>query len=298
MGDRLAHVHLADGTGSAKDEHLVPGRGTQPCAELLEGLAGAGFDGHVVIEVNTRRAMSAAEREADLAEALAFTRLHLAPRPRTVPAGRDEASGPRPPRSAPHARGRPARGRRHRPGRPGAHPGGGPRRSSPTAATTRPRCGPSPRRQASTRRWSTTTSARRSRSSRRRSRSPSNPRSACPACSAGGPDGMGERLARFILAVWENPVTRAPLLAIMRSALTQRDGGGGAARLRAARLLDRVAGELDVPDAEFRAQLAASHMIGIAMLRYVIQAEPLASADPEKIVAMVAPTLQRYLTAA
>ena len=78
MDDRLAHVHLADGRGSAKDEHLVPGRGTQPCAELLQGLAGRGFSGHVVIEVNTRRAMSSAEREADLAEALAFTRAHLA----------------------------------------------------------------------------------------------------------------------------------------------------------------------------------------------------------------------------
>ena len=39
MGDRLGHVHLADGNGSDKDEHLVPGRGTQPCAELLERLA-------------------------------------------------------------------------------------------------------------------------------------------------------------------------------------------------------------------------------------------------------------------
>ncbi|WP_254407128.1 sugar phosphate isomerase/epimerase [Streptomyces sp. GMY02] len=85
MGDRLAHVHLADGKGSAKDEHLVPGRGTQPCAELLERLAANAYDGHVVIEVNTRRAMSAAEREADLAEALAFTRLHLA-RPGSRPA--------------------------------------------------------------------------------------------------------------------------------------------------------------------------------------------------------------------
>ncbi|MDV6288877.1 sugar phosphate isomerase/epimerase [Streptomyces sp. UP1A-1] len=78
MGDRLGHVHLADGKGSAKDEHLVPGRGNMPCAEVLESLAHTGFDGHVVIEVNTRRAMSSAEREADLAEALAFTRLHLA----------------------------------------------------------------------------------------------------------------------------------------------------------------------------------------------------------------------------
>ncbi|RLV80894.1 hypothetical protein D3C57_120955 [Streptomyces rapamycinicus NRRL 5491] len=78
MGDRLAHLHLADGQGSNKDEHLVPGRGTQPCAELLERLAVGGFDGNVVVEVNTRRAMSTTEREADLAEALAFTRLHLA----------------------------------------------------------------------------------------------------------------------------------------------------------------------------------------------------------------------------
>ncbi len=78
MGDRLAHLHLADGQGSNKDEHLVPGRGTQPCAELLERLAAGGFDGNVVVEVNTRRAMSTTEREADLAEALAFTRLHLA----------------------------------------------------------------------------------------------------------------------------------------------------------------------------------------------------------------------------
>jgi sugar phosphate isomerase/epimerase len=78
MGDRLGHVHIADGNGSNKDEHLVPGRGSQPCAELLQRLGRNGFDGHVVVEVNTRRAMSGAERETDLAEALAYTRLHLA----------------------------------------------------------------------------------------------------------------------------------------------------------------------------------------------------------------------------
>ena len=43
LGDRLTHVHMTDGSGSAKDEHLVPGRGTQPCAELLELLAVRGF---------------------------------------------------------------------------------------------------------------------------------------------------------------------------------------------------------------------------------------------------------------
>ena len=77
LGDRLTHIHLADGMGSAKDEHLVPGRGSQPCAELLELLAERDYAGHVVVEINTRRCDSRDEREADLAEALAFTRLNM-----------------------------------------------------------------------------------------------------------------------------------------------------------------------------------------------------------------------------
>ncbi len=77
MGERLSHLHVADGTGAAKDEHLIPGRGAQPCAEVLETVAARGYDGHVIVEVNTRRALDRAEREADLAEALAFCRLHL-----------------------------------------------------------------------------------------------------------------------------------------------------------------------------------------------------------------------------
>ncbi|MCZ3385809.1 MAG: sugar phosphate isomerase/epimerase [Actinomycetia bacterium] len=78
LGDRLAHVHMGDGSGAAKDEHLVPGRGIQPCAALLEYLADVDYTGHVVLEVNTRRCTSREERENDLAEALAFTRLNLA----------------------------------------------------------------------------------------------------------------------------------------------------------------------------------------------------------------------------
>jgi sugar phosphate isomerase/epimerase len=78
IGSRLAHVHIADGLGGPRDEHLIPGRGDQPCAELLELLAAQSFSGTVVVEVNTRKAESRAEREADLAEALAYTRLHLA----------------------------------------------------------------------------------------------------------------------------------------------------------------------------------------------------------------------------
>lgn len=77
LGDRLGHIHLADGLGSYKDEHLVPGRGTQPCAQMLETLARDEFGGDVVVEVGTRR-LSDEDRLVDLAEALAFARLHLA----------------------------------------------------------------------------------------------------------------------------------------------------------------------------------------------------------------------------
>jgi len=77
LGDRLRHIHLTDGTGSAKDEHLVPGRGTQPVAELLEHLAGDRFDGHIVVEINTRKAGNREARELDLMESLAFTKLNF-----------------------------------------------------------------------------------------------------------------------------------------------------------------------------------------------------------------------------
>jgi sugar phosphate isomerase/epimerase len=81
LGTRLAHVHLADGTGVPNgpfpDEHLVPGRGSQPCAEVLRRLTADRYPGMVVLEVNTRRALTRDERMADLAESLAFAREHL-----------------------------------------------------------------------------------------------------------------------------------------------------------------------------------------------------------------------------
>ena len=65
LGSRLAHVHL------------VPGRGSQPCAEVLHQLTADGYPGVVVLEVNTRRALNREERMTDLAESLAFAREHL-----------------------------------------------------------------------------------------------------------------------------------------------------------------------------------------------------------------------------
>ena len=77
LGERLRHIHLTDGSGSPKDEHLVPGRGAMGAAGFLRHLSATGFAGEVVVEINTRRCGSRAERAADLRESLEFAREHL-----------------------------------------------------------------------------------------------------------------------------------------------------------------------------------------------------------------------------
>jgi AcrR family transcriptional regulator len=109
-------------------------------------------------------------------------------------------------------------------------------------------------------------------------------------------DGVGERLARFFFSVWENPATRAPLLAIVRSALTNDTAAAVFRRIIAAQVLRRIAGQLELPDAELRAELAAAQLVGTAILRYVVKIEPLASADPEQVIARLAPVVQGHLT--
>ncbi len=76
-GERLRHVHLTDGSGSIKDEHLLPGEGDQRAVELLHRLSERHFSGHVVLEVNTRRRGTRAEREEALGRSLELMRTHL-----------------------------------------------------------------------------------------------------------------------------------------------------------------------------------------------------------------------------
>jgi sugar phosphate isomerase/epimerase len=77
MGEGLVHLHLCDGDGASTDEHLVPGRGTQPTVEVCQMLAASEFAGHVILEVTTSAARNNAEREALLVESLAFARTYL-----------------------------------------------------------------------------------------------------------------------------------------------------------------------------------------------------------------------------
>jgi sugar phosphate isomerase/epimerase len=77
LGDRLRHVHLTDGSGSARDEHLVPGRGTTGADRFLHHLVASGYAGDIVLEINTRRCATREEREVDLVESLEFARAHF-----------------------------------------------------------------------------------------------------------------------------------------------------------------------------------------------------------------------------
>jgi AcrR family transcriptional regulator len=108
--------------------------------------------------------------------------------------------------------------------------------------------------------------------------------------------GVGERLVRFYLALWEDPVTAAQLRAMMTSAVAHE---GAAALLRefvSRRLLDQLGDHLAGDDRSLRVTLAGSQLVGVAMARYLVRIEPLAGADVETVVAAVAPTLQRYIT--
>lgn len=82
MGPKLRHVHLCDGSGSMDegrifDEHLLPGRGSEPVAEVLDYLVAQDWHGSVVAEVNTRKARTEDARLELLRETLAFAQAHL-----------------------------------------------------------------------------------------------------------------------------------------------------------------------------------------------------------------------------
>ncbi len=124
---------------------------------------------------------------------------------------------------------------------------------------------------------------------------PADPRSVVPMVFADGVDGAGERLLRVFLSVWEDPEARLPLVALVRTSL----GEAGPVNLLREGVLRMVFGSLREvltgDDAEERVQLVATQLIGLVVGRYVLRLEPLASMDPEDVVAWVAPTVQRYL---
>jgi AcrR family transcriptional regulator len=113
---------------------------------------------------------------------------------------------------------------------------------------------------------------------------------------AGGDRGeMGTRLARVFFEVWEQPDTRAPLLAILRGAATHEESATLVRQFIQGQLYRQMADELLGPDAELRIDLAMSQLLGIAYLRHILRVEPIASTPVEELVARVAPVVTAHL---
>ena len=112
---------------------------------------------------------------------------------------------------------------------------------------------------------------------------------------AEGLPGLGERIVRRVLSVWDDPSNRAALLALLHGASAHP---GAAAALREfvhSEIIRRVAGVVEAENPQLRANLVASQLIGLIAARYVAQVQPLAAMEADAVVPLVAPTLQRYL---
>lgn len=112
----------------------------------------------------------------------------------------------------------------------------------------------------------------------------------------GSPDEAGERIARQLLGIWETEHGRTTMQALLRSALTDDHLLRMLREFMLEAVLSPIVAALAPDRRQLRATLLASQVVGLALLRYVIRAEPLASTDPDRVVAAIAPALQRYLT--
>ena len=125
---------------------------------------------------------------------------------------------------------------------------------------------------------------------------PVDPREVLAPVVAAGVDGAGARLLTMLLGVWDDEERRLPLLAFARSALEPsgqhlfQDGFLPV-------IIRPVLADLGVDDVERRVPFVASQLAGLILMRYVLGVEPLASMSSAEVVAVVAPTIQRYLEA-
>jgi AcrR family transcriptional regulator len=109
---------------------------------------------------------------------------------------------------------------------------------------------------------------------------------------------IGTRMVRTYLRIWETPDTAATLRAMLQSATSNTDANDAFRGFMQNYVLTAVSGVLGGGEqARLRAMLAASNLVGTAMLRYIIQVPPLATLTPDQVVRLIAPTLTRYLTA-
>jgi AcrR family transcriptional regulator len=105
---------------------------------------------------------------------------------------------------------------------------------------------------------------------------------------------VGRRLAELIIGLLENPETRAIVLGRIRSAVSHPEAAA-LVRETVTRDVGRLTSALTDDQPEVRAVLAGTHVVGLAVARYVVLVEPLASMPAADVVEYAAPTFQRYL---
>jgi hypothetical protein len=109
---------------------------------------------------------------------------------------------------------------------------------------------------------------------------------------------IGTRMVRTYLRIWETPDTAASMRAMLQSATSNTDANDAFRGFMQNYVLTAVSGVLGGGEqARLRAMLAASNLVGTAVLRYIIQVPPLATLSADEVVALIAPTVTRYLTA-
>jgi AcrR family transcriptional regulator len=106
---------------------------------------------------------------------------------------------------------------------------------------------------------------------------------------------VGARLAAAFLGALEDAAARSRWVAMIRAAASEPEAARVLREVLETRVFAPIAEALGADDARFRATLAGTQMVGLGMARYVVGVEPIASADPAKLAAAIAPTLQRYL---
>jgi len=125
---------------------------------------------------------------------------------------------------------------------------------------------------------------------------PFRPADAVPTILDGDPETVGESLARLFFTAWEMPATRDALLGQLRHSMVTGDQPAIAGFLTD-EIIDRLAARMDGDDRALRVEMAVAQLIGIALLRYVIRLEPIASTPIETLIAEIAPGLQQRLAA-
>lgn len=109
-------------------------------------------------------------------------------------------------------------------------------------------------------------------------------------------DGLGERIVRHFLEIWDEQASVGPLLALIRSAPTDTASASMFVEFMKREIVVRLSEAIGGDDAELRAEMIGSQLIGLALMRYVVEIEPIASAPAEAIAARMGGALQSYIT--